>query len=413
MAAPALRAALLQLDLLLDALQVMAFVVELLLLGICEHLVRLANLLEHLLRILPRFLVQVAFLVGMPFGSSFTVGLLNLHLRRDGRDAQHLVVVHALVFPEEKLGLLQLVVNTLLAVPLENSLELLHSVLVTVQGLECLRPEDVRLHKLVVAVGALAHVPEDRPPVFQSHAGPRALEVEARQEDRIVLARLDHGVQYLLRLLELAIVEGLLQLPMLSAKQPKPLAHALGTSVIGIKRQRLLQQLLALLKGITPLRCLHTLRIVAVQGLSTKDQCIDVPGVGPEHLLCRIQNSRVVFQVEVTSPQLQRQGRTREERLCLQVCVEAQRLGGLATGQRTIGIGEQAFPLIYLPPRIGEGGVTARSKHSLTSQCGPRSPKITLRDLRSSQSRTDLGVGRVQFQGLLAYSTAILRTFQH
>jgi len=54
------------LDLLLDAFEIVAFVVQILLDGICENLIRLANAFEHVFGVLPTFLVEVPLLVRMP-----------------------------------------------------------------------------------------------------------------------------------------------------------------------------------------------------------------------------------------------------------------------------------------------------------------------------------------------------------
>merc|ERR1719188_635105 len=71
------------LDLLLDALKVVAFVVVLLLLGIGQNLIGFSNLLEHLLGVFSAGLVQVPLLVWMPLRGLLAIGLLDLQLRGD------------------------------------------------------------------------------------------------------------------------------------------------------------------------------------------------------------------------------------------------------------------------------------------------------------------------------------------
>mmetsp|Transcript_22214 Transcript_22214/g.59331 ORF Transcript_22214/g.59331 Transcript_22214/m.59331 type:complete len:718 (-) Transcript_22214:141-2294(-) len=405
-----LRPPLFQLDLLVDALEVVTLVVVLLLLGICQDLIGLPNPLEHLLSVLPGNLVQVALLVGMPLRCPLAVGLFDLQLRGHRWHAQELVVVGALLLSEQELGLLEFFVDALLAVPGEEPLELLDGVLLAIQGLQRLGAEEVGLDERVVAIGRLSHVFEDPGPILQPDPAFGALAVEGGQHDRIVLALLNHLVQDLLRLLELSAAEGCLELRVAATQLPKPFAERLCPGVVRVEGQGLLEEPLALLQGISPLRRICSRVVVAVQRLGAQDKGIYVAGICPQDLLGGVQDARVVLQFQVTPPHLQGHCRTTEESLCLQLCQHFQRVGGFTTRQCGIRSGQLPLSVVYEFRCVGQRcGVPARRRGERCAGGG----EVAEGDLRRDEPRPDLRVLRVEGQGLLTDGDALVHLPQH
>mmetsp|Transcript_63274 Transcript_63274/g.162802 ORF Transcript_63274/g.162802 Transcript_63274/m.162802 type:complete len:418 (+) Transcript_63274:34-1287(+) len=349
-----LHTSLLHVDLLIDAFQIVALIVEFLLRRVGEYLVGLADALEHLLGRLFGDIVEVSLLVGMPLPSSLTISLLDLDLRGHRGHFEQLVIVGALMFPQGKLRLLELVMDSLLPVPLEQALELFDGILVPLEALQRLRSEEVGLHQPMVPVGRLAHVLDDGTPVLEPQAAERPVAIAARQHGRVVASSLDHAFQDLLRALELAIVEGLLQLGMFAAEQSEPLPQGLRTGVVRVEGEGLLQEPLSLLHRLGPLPSLHARVIVAIQRLGAQDECLYAARVGPEDLLRRVQHARVVFQLKVTTPHLQRQRWAGEERLGFQLRKEAEGLGRLAAFQSSVSLLHLLLPAIYLPAHVRE-----------------------------------------------------------
>mmetsp|Transcript_43528 Transcript_43528/g.71779 ORF Transcript_43528/g.71779 Transcript_43528/m.71779 type:complete len:204 (+) Transcript_43528:42-653(+) len=186
----AIGSPLLELNLLIDALQVIAFFVEFFLSWICQHFVGFTNHLEHLFSIFSLILVQVRFLVRVPLGCALSVSLFDLQLGCHGWHSKNFIVVLPLVLPQQKLCIFKLVIHTFVWMPRKEGLKLFDCILMTFKGLKSLSTIEVRLHKRVVSVGSLTDVFQNAAPVFQSHARFGTFRIEGCHHGRIVWAEL-------------------------------------------------------------------------------------------------------------------------------------------------------------------------------------------------------------------------------